>query len=389
MHKRKRIGVGILGVGFIGPAHIDALKRLSGVRVRAIADINRQQAELVAQKYDIPKVYAHFEELIEDSSIDAVHVATPNYLHYSEVKSCIQAGKHVVCEKPLGINSKETGELVRLVHGKKLVNAVNFNNRYYPVVQLARRMIQGGELSSIYLVRGSILDDTFLYETDYNWRMELKEGGATQVVATLGCHWLDLAEFVTDSSVTAVFSDFHTFLPVRKKSIKEDQSKGKAYEQKKIQTEDYATILLQFANGARGISVLSQVSAGRKFEISLEIDGSISSLSWNSGNPNVLWRGFRNKHNELILKNPEMFPEDVRKFVDYPAGHTEGYPETFKKHFESVYRCIFEGKSLEGTEVEFPTFVDGHRIQLIIEAIVRSAKEKRWVPVKRTTKCCS
>ncbi len=375
------IKVGVVGTGFIGPAHIEALRRL-GIDVVGIAGSSPERAAPMAKALGL-RVYDAFESLIADPLINVVHITSPNNLHYPQVKAALLAGKHVVCEKPLAMNVKESTELVSLAKEKNLVNAVNFNIRFYPIAQHAHVMAQNGDIGKIFIVQGSYLQDWLLLPTDWNWRLEPQQGGEMRAVADIGSHWLDLTTFITGLKVEAVCADFATFIPVRKKPAKPIETfSGKTlnaedYVEQPINTEDYATIMLRFEGGARGVLTVSQVSAGRKNRLYFEIDGSKSSITWDSEQPNELLVGHRERPNELLLKDPTLFSPHARQFTSYPGGHSEGFPDTFKQLYFAVYRYLQAGDF--SIKPDFPTFEDGHYELVLGEAILKSAREGKWV----------
>jgi len=375
--------VGISGAGFIGPAHVEALRR-NGIEVVGLCEQTPELAMKRANELQI-KAYNSFDEMVSDPVLDVIHITSPNYLHYPQAKAALMAGKHVVCEKPLAMDTIESAELVELAEEKGLVNVVNFNIRFYPLAQQARAMRQAGDIGDIYIVQGSYLQDWLLLPTDWNWRLEPGVGGEMRAVADIGSHWLDLVTFITGLEVESVLADFKTFLPIRKKPIKEMETFGSKlktateYIEQPIHTEDYATILLHFKGNARGVLTVSQVSAGRKNRLFYEIDGSKSALAWNSERPNELWVGHREGPNELLMKDPSLLSEQARKYASYPGGHNEGFPDTFKQLYSSVYRYISAG-DMEA-EPDFATFEDGHQELVLGESILQSAKEKRWVDV--------
>ena len=380
----KNSRVGVIGSGFIGPAHIEALRRL-GIEVVALAENGSGRAAEKAKAVHIEKSYGSAEEMIAQPDLDVIHITSPNYLHYPHAKAALLAGKHVVCEKPLAMNSRESAELVKLAADKKLVNAVNFNIRFYPISHQAQAMVKGDELGDITIVQGSYLQDWLLLPTDWNWRLEPELGGDMRAVADIGSHWLDLTTFITGLKVEAVLADFKTFLPVRKKPTRPVETfTGKLqtaieYVEQPINTEDYATVLLHYATGARGVLTVSQVSPGRKNRLYYEIDGAKSSIVWDGERPNELWIGHRDRPNEHLLKDPALLAPEARQFASYPGGHHEGFPDTFKQMYTAIYRYIQAG---DFTALpDFPTFADGHRALRVGEAVLRSAREGRWVKV--------
>jgi len=389
-----KIKAGVIGTGFIGPAHIEALRRVSGVQVIAVASNEKEKADRIANDFFIPKSYGTWQELIEDKEVEVVHNCTPNNLHFEINKAAILAGKHVVSEKPLTINSKESEELIKLAKEKKIVNAINFNYRFYPLIQHAKRMFEKGEMGEVYLIHGHYLQDWLFYENDYSWRLESKISGASRAVADIGSHWCDAVQYITGLKIKKVFANLSTIYKKRKKpkqSVETFKSKeesfadlpaGKAgYEEINIDTEDAGSVLLQFENGANGVFTVSQVSAGRKNHFWFEIDASKKAVAWNQEEPNQLWVGYREKGNEIIIKDPSLLDEEIRKYAHYPGGHPEGYPDGPKNLFMNVYNFISEGKDPLKDKTDFPTFEDGHWENKIIEAVLKSNKEQKWVEV--------
>jgi len=381
---KQSIGVGVAGTGFIGPAHIEALRR-NGITVLGLAENSREKAEQRGAELGIPRLYGSLEEMLTDSDIHVVHLATPNYLHHPHAKAALLAGKHVVCEKPLAMTTAESAELVKLAAEKKLVNVVNFNIRMYPLSQQARSMVQSGELGDLFVLQGSYLQDWLLLPTDWNWRLEPDLGGTLRAVGDIGSHWLDLLTFITGLKVEEVYADFKTFHPIRKKPAKPLETfTGKMltpddYIDQPIHTEDYATILLHYENGTRGVLTVSQVSSGRKNRLFYEINGSKSSLGWDSEKPNELWVGHRSEANQVLMKDPSLLSPEAQATTSYPGGHNEGFPDTFKQLYAKVYDYILAGDYSKTPD--FPTFADGHYEMQLCEAIERSAKEGKWVQV--------
>ena len=378
------IKVGIAGTGFIGPAHLEGLRR-NNIQVIGLAESTPELARQKAVELGIEKGYPNFEAMLADPDITVVHLATPNHLHFPQAKAALLAGKHVVCEKPLAMTTKESAELVKLAAEKHLVNAINFNLRFYPISQQARSMVKSGELGNIFIIQGSYLQDWLFLPTDWNWRLEPGLGGTLRAVADIGSHWMDLTTFITGLRIESVLADFKTFHPIRKKPSKPVETyTGKLltaddYVDQPITTEDYASILLHFGNGARGMLTVSQVSAGRKNRLYYEIDGSKATIAFDSERNNELWIGHRDRPNEWLLKDPSLLSTEARAVTSYPGGHNEGFPDTFKQLTNKVYAYIRKGDFT--APADFPTFADGHYELELCEAIERSAKEERWVKV--------
>lgn len=379
------LGVAVAGAGFIGPVHIEALRRL-GIRVTGILGCDERESTMACQQLGLPKAYRSYEELLADPQVQAVHLAVPNVLHYAMAKQALTEKKHVMCEKPLAMNSKESSELVALAAQRGVAAGVNYNVRYYPLCLEASERIQRGELGEVFHVAGSYVQDWLLFPTDYNWRVLADQGGALRAVADIGTHWLDLIQFITGQHVQRVCADLKTVHPVRQRPKGEVQTfKGKeegplATEPVNVTTEDYGCILLHFAGGTRGCLWVSQVTAGRKNCLRYEIAGAKASYAWCSEQPNELWIGHREGANENLMRDPALVGDTVRPFVNYPGGHNEGFPDTFKQCYRAFYNHIAAGDA-KGVP-PFPTFADGHREIVLCEAILESHRRGGWVDVK-------
>ncbi len=377
-----KVNAGVIGTGFIGPAHIEALRRLGYVYIAALCDMNKELAEAKAKQLRVEKAYSDYKELISDPDIQCVHICTPNHLHYDIARAAIKAGKHVVCEKPLAMNSSQAMELADLAQKRGVVNAVNFNVRFYPVIHHMKAMIEKGELGSIFEVSGAYRQDWLLYESDYSWRLEAGQSGASRAVADIGSHWMDTAEFVTGEKIGGVCADFAIFHKTRKKPKKPAETySNKApedYEEVPIHTEDFAAVLMRFKSGARGSFTVNQAAAGRKNSMRIEIYGSRASVYFDSERPNELWIGKRDTPNCMMLKDAALVYPDAGEIIGYPGGHTEGFADTFKQCFGKIYTCILQGAK-RPLSTPFPTFNDGVRELMLCEAIGKSAQERRWV----------
>ena len=379
-----KITVGVIGTGFIGPAHIEALRRLPTVEVIALADADEATAKAKAETLGVAHAYGDYRKLLARDDLQAVHVCTPNYLHFEMSRQALNAGKHVVCEKPLAVETKEAAELVELAAKKKLVNAVHFNIRYYPLMRQVKLMAEKGELGDVFSVHGSYLQDWLYYATDYNWRLEPKLSGRSRAVADIGSHWMDLIEYISGLRITEVFADFATFHTIRKKPLKPVETyagkilKPEDYADIPIDTEDYATVLFRFDNGAHGALTVSQVSAGRKNRIYFELDGSKKAIAWESESPNSIWIGRRDGNNEVMMKDPSLVYPEVRSLISFPGGHNEAFPDTSKQMFRELYDYIAAGGK---GRPSFPTFVDGLRELTLCEKILSSKDRGAWVRI--------
>ncbi len=384
MIRRTDIRTAVIGSGFIGTVHIEALRRI-GVRVDGLLEASPELGAERAAALGIPRAYASLAELLSDDAIGVVHVTSPNELHHPQVKAILAAGRHVICEKPLAMTSEQSAELVELAAASGLVNAVNFNIRFYPLNQHAAALVEAGGVGDVRLVTGRYFQDWLLYDTDWNWRLEADRGGALRAVGDIGSHWLDLASFIAGRRIQAVMADLATFIPVRQKPSGQvvTFSTERAAETIPVQirTEDVATILLRFEGGARGSVAISQLSPGRKNSLLYQIDGSSSAVAWDSEQPDQLWIGHRDRPNELLLRNPALMNDAGRAAARLPGGHVEGFADTFGAAFSAIYDDVIAGRP--SVAPPYATFAAGHEEMLVGDAVLESARSGRWVAVVR------
>ncbi len=381
----KKIKVAVAGVGFIGPVHIESLRRVGTLDVVAMFHPIENEARDKAAALGVPAYYTDYDKMIKEADFDCIHICTPNNLHFSMAKAALLAGKHVVCEKPLATSVKEAEELIAIAKEKKAVNAVSFNIRYYPLVRQMKAMREKGEIGRIYSIIGSYLQDWLFFETDYNWRLEPDKSGESKAIADIGSHLIDLIEYISGLSIVEVMADFSTIHPIRKKPLKPVETySGKLltpedYSDVPIATEDYASVLLRFNDGCKGVVTVSQVAAGRKNRINLEIAGSKQTLAWCSETPNELWIGNRNEANAVMLRDPSLVDKSVRSIISYPGGHNEGFGSTSKQLFTEIYKAVADGKQPD--HPSFPTFEEGLRELLLCDRIIESHRSQKWVKV--------
>lgn len=381
------INVGIIGSGFIGPAHIEAIRRLGFVNVVALCDSTLELAQEKARQLAIPHAYGDVDALLNHPGLDVVHNCTPNYLHAAINRQAMLAGKHIFSEKPLCMTSEEARELVALAQEKGIVHGVSFVYRHFAMVQQAASMIRQETLGRLFAVHGGYLQDWMLYETDYNWRVDAAKGGLSRTVADIGSHWCDTIQFVTGRKIVEVMADLYTVYPTRKASRHAAATFGgpdaaaAEYEDKPVTTEDFAAILLRFDDGSRGSLTVSQVSAGRKNRLHFEVNGGRASLAWDQELPQNLWIGQRDRPNQLLCDDPGLMNADVSSQAHFPGGHIEGWPDAFKNMMLRFYTYLRDGKQPQVDPCDFATFHDGATIMFIIDAIVRSHQEQRWIAI--------
>lgn len=383
MRNLRDIGAAVVGAGFIGTVHVEALRRL-GVQVVGLLGSSPDRGAARAQDLGVPHAYADLDELLADERVRVVHITSPNEFHHSQVKAALAAGRHVVCEKPLAVSSAESAELVRLASERGVVAAVNFNLRFYPLNLHAAEVVRTGGIGAVRLISGHYFQDWLLYETDWNWRLEAERGGALRAVADIGSHWLDLAGFVTGLRVEAVMADLATFVPVRLRRQGPietfDRAVGDGTEPVEITTEDVATILLRFEGGARASVAISQVSAGRKNSLQYQVDGASGSLAWDSEDPERLWIGHRDRPNEILLRDPARMLGAAGQLPGLPAGHAQGFADTFVALFTAIYQDVLTGH--RAARPPYPTFADGHEVMRLGDAVAESARSGRWAAVQ-------
>ncbi|MPY88477.1 MAG: gfo/Idh/MocA family oxidoreductase [Luteitalea sp.] len=386
----KRIGMGIVGAGFVGPHHIDAVRRLGFVDVVGIAGSSEASAKAKAEQLGVPKSYASYEALIQDSDIEVVHNTTPNYLHYPVNLAVIEAGKHIVSDKPLAMNAEEARKLRDAAAVKGVVHAVTFNYRGNPLVQQMRLMIERGDIGRPHFLFGHYLQDWLLKDTDYSWRLEPDKGGASSALGDVGSHWCDLTQHVSGARITEVLAEISTTIPTRKKPLGSREAFAAAganerVEKVEIKVEDLATVLVRFDSGARGVFSVSQVSAGHKNDLVLEVNGATGSLRWHQEQQNELWIGRRDQANQVLVKDPSLLDEPARRYAHLPGGHQEAWTDAFCNVMRDVYGYIAEGRDpkKDATPPAFATFEDGYRANCLVGAMLESAKSgKGWVKVQ-------
>ena len=377
-----RIGMGIVGAGFVGPHHVDAVRRLGYVDIVAVAGSSEASAKKKAEALGARKAYGSYEALLDDPDVQVVHNATPNYLHYPVNAAAIAKGKHVISDKPLAMTADEARTLLDAATKAGIVHAVTFNYRGNPLVQQARHAIARGDIGTPHFLVGYYLQDWLIKDTDYSWRLEPDKGGASSALGDIGSHWCDLAQHISGLRITEVLGEITTVIPKRKKprGSREAFQAGGGDEQVDlvdIKVEDLASVLLRFDNGAKGCFSVGQVCAGHKNDLILEICGPQGSLRWRQEHQNELWFGHRDKANEILQKDPSLVDDPARKYAHLPGGHQESWADAFANIMRDIYGVIAAGKKPGGPDhpPAFATFEDGYRANCIVEAILRSAKK--------------
>jgi predicted dehydrogenase len=366
--------------------HTEALRRI-GVEVVGMVGSSPERTRAKANPL-LPPAFDSLDELLAVPDLAAVHITSPNDVHASQAVAAIAAGKHVICEKPLGVASTETADLVARATEAGVVNAVCFNLRHYPHNQHAAALVSAGAIGEPRLISGHYLQDWLLLNTDWNWRLDAARQGNLRAVADIGSHWIDLVQFVSGQQVVEVCADLHTFVSERRRPAGEVETFAAARVgdsvprvRERMESDDAAGLLFRFDGGGRGVCTISQVSAGRRNRLAWEIDGDRSALAWASDDPDHLWIGHRGQPNEVVEKDPALLSPEGAAASAFPGGHVEGYPDTFRALFTAVYADIAAGRPAQPPH--YPTFADGHDIVLVCEAVAASAGERAWRPVER------
>ncbi len=381
----KGLRIGVIGIGFIGKQHIEAIRRIPGTEVAAVADNNAEMAKAVSEQMNVPIYYSDYRELLKDETIDIVHNCTPSAMHYAINKAIIESGKHVYCEKPLTLNSNESKELVLLAQEKGVAAGANFNYRHNAMVREMHERVKNESIGKVLLVHSQYLQDWLLYDTDYDWRLDPKIGGESRAVADIGSHCFDILQYILDKKIISVYANLITVYPVRKRTGKSggtySAAQDKEMEEVNIPSEDAAFIMVKFEGGTQGLVNLSQVAAGKKNGLAVTISGSAAALELEQERADKLWVGHRDSGNEEIYAAPQFLTGDAKRYAQLPNGHSLGWTDAFKAAINSYYDSIKNGSFLEEKQ-GYATFSEGHYIMKLVEACLASNKSKTWIDIR-------
>ncbi len=380
----KKLKVAIIGLGFIGESHIEAVRRIGNCELYGVLSSHPEKAKAKAEYYGIPKCYNSLEELLADPDVDVIHNCTPNRLHHEINCKVIRAGKHLFSEKPLCATYQEAEELLAAQKEHPEVAAgVNFNYRLNPLVIEMRSRISNSEIGDVRIISGYFLQDWLLYDTDYSWRLEPELSGPSCCVADIGSHWMDTVQFVTGHRITEVMADVDTVIPVRKKPLAAGNTftseVSAEYEEVEVKNEDYGAVLFKTDKGARGVFYVSELCPGHGCDLNFEIDGSKASFRWDQEECEKLWMGHRDGANYMITREPNAMTPEARAYASLAKGHPEGWNDAFKGNIQSFYRYIQEGMT---GEAPFATIEQAAYVVKLTEAILKSSKERKWVEIK-------
>jgi predicted dehydrogenase len=373
--------VGVIGTGFAATSHVDALRRVAGVEIAAVAGSSPERAAAAAAALGIDRAVGDWRRVVDDTSVDAVHDCTPNHLHAEINAAVLAAGKHLLSEKPLGMDAAETADLARRAAEAGVVSGVCFNYRHFPLVQEARTLL-AGDAGRPHLIRGGYLQDWLLEDTDWNWRLDSSRAGATRAVGDIGSHWIDLVQHVTGRRLRRVYARLGRLHEVRRRPAAVEQTFGRAAgaggEAVEVDTEDFATTMFELDDGCPGVFTVSQVSPGMRNRLTFEVDTRRACLSWDQERPNLLRIGRRDGPNRELVRDPALLSEPAAGLVHYPAGHQEGWPDALRNLMDDFYGAIRAGRDAPETVA---SFADAHRVMQAVDAIAESGRNGDWVEV--------
>lgn len=355
---------GIIGGGFMGRVHARAIRVAGGSLIGVVAGTAESSAR-AASEFDARDLEHSAQSLINSPDVDVIHICTPNTSHAEYALAALAAGKHVVCEKPLATTVCAATELTDALDVSGLVGTVPFVYRFHPMVREARERVSSGSIGRVHLVHGGYLQDWLLRASDNNWRVNQSHGGPSRAFADIGSHWCDLAEFVIGER----------FVGLSARAATVNNRRGGTRSQSSVSTEDIMTLQFQTTSGAIGTAVISQVSAGRKNRLLLEVSATEGTLTFDQEQPEQLWLGGR-EETRLLIRDPNTLSQSAQRYSRLPAGHAQGYQDCFDNFIADTADAI-RGAKVDG----LPTFTDGLRATRIADSVLTSVREQQWVEV--------
>ncbi|HEX7278733.1 MAG TPA: Gfo/Idh/MocA family oxidoreductase [Solirubrobacterales bacterium] len=374
--RTRDLRAGIIGAGFVGRVHAHSA-RLAGARIAGVAASVPDRAAAARDELGAERGFATAEELVGSSEIDVVHICTPNNLHVPLALAAIEAGKHVICEKPVALGSAEAGELTAAAEAAGVLVTVPFVYRYYPTVRELRARLKACVVPA-RLLSGGYLQDWLVDGEDYNWRVDPELGGASRAFADIGSHWCDLIEFVTGQRLTSLVARTAIAHETRRAADAPSFERAEGGEIAQVQTEDLAALLFETGAGATGSLVVSQVSAGRKNRLWVEISAGAETFAFDQERPDEL-AVLRRDANETVPRDVATLHPDAARYVTLPAGHPQGYQDCFDAFVAESYAAFAGAAPADG----LPGLADGARAVRITEAVLESARRNEWVKVRR------
>lgn len=351
---------GIIGVGFMGSTHARAI-RAAGGRVVAAVAATAEGARRAAHATSADEGLASVDQLLSRTDIDVVHICTPNSTHETLSVRALSAGKHIVCEKPIATTSESARRIVDAARAAKRVGTVPFVYRFHPMAREMRARVTRGELGSPSVIHGSYLQDWLASASANNWRVNADAGGASRAFADIGSHWFDLFEFISGDRVARVSARLSTVIAERQGQVD-------------ITTEDAASVQFTTERGTLGTVVISQVAAGRKNRLHLELSGTDSSFAFDQESPERLWVGRQDESVDLV-RDPAALSPDAARLSFLPSGHPQGYQDAFNAFVTDSY-AVMQGSRDEGV----PLLASGLRAAELCEAVLTSnERDGAWI----------
>jgi predicted dehydrogenase len=370
----RQVRAAVVGPGVIGRVHADAIRRV-GASVRVVVARSASGAAEVREQFGAERVTTDFALVLSDPEIDVVHICTPNVLHFPMARAALAAGKHVVLEKPLTLTVQEGRDLLRMAEASGRVHAVCFNTRFYPLVQEIHERVRRGDLGDLVSARASVLEDGLLEASDWNWRLDPELGGPSVALSTIGCHLIDLITFMVGDTISEVSADLRTVHPRRRGPTGDREVE--------VDGQEMAHLMVRFSRGARGLLAISQASAGRRYDYSVQLDGTRQALAWQAPDSNELWIGKRGSPNQIVLRDSALLTPRGREYMEYGAGAREGFGETFKQLVTHAYAAVAGNAPPASGDAMYPTFHDGLAALCVHAAALESGRSGRWEEVPR------
>ena len=381
----KEFQVAVVGSGFTGSQHVEAVRRIPGTRVVALADPNQEALREKAQALGIEHIFSDYREMLEAVKPDVIHNCTPNGFHFEINQYAIEHGVHVYCEKPLAATLEQCAQLAELSRQRQVACGVNFNYRNNAMVQEIRARVLSGETGRLFHVTGRYLQDWMMLDTDYNWRLSEQDGGKSRAIADIGSHWFDTAQYATGKKITEVYAKLFRVFETRKKPLARVETFQTAqdggYEPVAIHSEDGAFILVRFEDGTPGQLVVSQVDAGHKNDLRLELAAQRCSLEWRQERADLLQIGTRDLGTTTLHASPGALHPEAARYAGLPAGHSTAWSDAFRNGIGEFYTALRNG-SFHNPVQSYATFEDGYAIMKLVDACLESDRRDAWVKIK-------
>ncbi|MGK3984535.1 Gfo/Idh/MocA family oxidoreductase [Sorangium sp. So ce136] len=367
---KRRLRAGIVGGGegaFIGSVHRIASELDGQAQVVAGAmSADPERAQRSADAWFLDRSYASFQRMAEEEArradgIDFVIIATPNHMHFPVARAFLEAGIHVVCDKPMTFTLEESERLVEIVESKHLVFALTHNYTGYPAVRQARAMVQRGLIGSVRKVLVEYNQDWLMEPLERQghkqamWRTDPAKAGLSSCVGDIGTHGENLLEFITGLKIKSLCADFTSFVEGR-------------------QLEDDANILLRLENGGKGTLVCSQIACGEENNLNIRVYGSKGGLEWHQQEPNTLIFKPAGRPWERMRVGLDYMSDEAKLSTRTPSGHPEGYLEAFANIYRRAISDIRRVKGGLPMEGGYPSVHDGLRGVRFVAKTVESAR---------------